>query len=537
MHAPARADDPAQEDVRRWFLGLGSEARLPLVTGFHEEGVNSGTFCALAPVSYREEALKGPGWNLMRGSHGPGFMVERGETDAEITTYLSNGSAPVEPLVIDRTFHGVRPSYRELAQEFRLFHNLFADPGSGRFWKFDDAGNETLAGELAADDVWVLTSLVRQYQAARQLDLLLFIDSGVYFDNALPVPESQEWISDELNARLTVGEADGRPLSRYLATRILPPPPIEASGMWPFEVADTYFPDFIIGTDDLGNPIRYTCDPDQLANYFGANPDAPNYLTPVHFRREVLGKYFNRPELYRVEDSYLRCGDLWGLRMDNDSADTVIVWLGDLGLYLPTAERDYWRSFNVGPTRAISDSTYRRAILGEFASSESDDLRFRSIYRRLDRAWMARFGWPLFRAPEPGDAHLLDAVRLPLHDSEAELEDAVRTLTKLLVDSLNEAEIARALPPGPEEERGISKLARWLKETGYPETDRDIAFLRGLQAVRSKGTAHRKGSGYEKALDRTFGDKRKGEAVHDLLRRAVTMLDGLLAFAVPDEGT
>jgi hypothetical protein len=499
--------------------------------------VNSGTFCALAPASYREEALKGPGWNLMRGSHAPGFVVERGAADAEVTTYLDNSSAPVEPLVIDRTFHGVRPAYRELAQEFRLFHNLYADPASGRLWKFDDAGNETLAGELAADHVWILTSLVRQYQAARQLDLLLFIDSGVYFDSALPVPASEEWITSELNARLSVGEADHRPLSRYLATRIIPPPPIEASGIWPFEAADTYFPDFIVGTDDLGNPIRFSCDPDNLANYFGANPNAPNYLTPVHFRREVLVKYFDRPELYRVEDGYLRCRDLWGLRMDNDSSGSVIVWLGDLGLYLPMGERDYWRSFNIAPVREISDSTYRRAILGEFAGSESDDLRFRSIYRRLDRAWIARFGWPIFRTPEPGDVHLLDAVRLPLHDSEAELEDAVRTLTKLLVDSLNEAEIARALSPGPDEERGISKLARWLTTSGYPETDRDIAFLRGLQEVRSKGTAHRKGRDYEKSLDRTFGDKRKGEAVHDLLRRAVTMLEGMLAFAAMDGGT
>lgn len=175
--------------------------------------------------------------------------------------------------------------------------------------------------------------------------------------------------------------------------------------------------------------------------------------------------------------------------------------------------------------------------MGEFASSESDDLRFRSIYRRLDRAWIARFGWPLFRAPEPGDAHLLDAVRLPLHDSEAELEDAVRTLTKLMVDSLNEGEIARALPPGPNEEKGISKLARWLTENAYLGTDRDIAFLRRLQDVRSKGTAHRKGRDYEKSLNRMFGDKRKGEAVQDLLRRAVMMLEGLLAFAVRDGGT
>ena len=35
--------------------------------------------------------------------------------------------------------------------------------------------------------------------------------------------------------------------------------------------------------DENGKEIRHTCNPSCLSNYFGANPTAPHYLTPVYF--------------------------------------------------------------------------------------------------------------------------------------------------------------------------------------------------------------------------------------------------------------
>jgi hypothetical protein len=536
MTAPVRREDPGQDDLREWFLRLGSQARLPLYTSLDEDGINCGTFCGLAPTSYREEALRDPGWDLMHGPHGPGFSQEWDGDGAETTRYFRTSSDPVEPLVIDREFYGIRPAYKELSEEFRLFHNLYNDVATGDLRKFDDAGNDEVAAQIQPDQAWALTSLVRRYQAARQLDLLLFIDCVVYYDASLPSPGEQAWVAADRNAVLHVGDLGGRPFSRFLATRVLPPPPIDRSGVWPFEGPLVDYPEFIIGSDEHGDPVRFTSDPGKLSNYFGANPGAPNYLTPVHFRRDVLVKYYDRPDMYTVEDGYLRCRALWGLQMDNDTSDTVMVWLGDLGRDLPASERDYWRAFNVPPTAGISDTAYRRAILGQFADAQSTDLRFHVAYRRLGDAWRERFGWPLFRDPEPGDAHLLDAVRRPLHDTDTEFEDLVRTLAKLLVDSLNEAEITRTLPPGPTDEKGISKLERWLNQAAYANADRDIKFLRDLQSVRSKGAAHRKGSDYEKALERALGAKRRAAAGNELLERSLPLLQDLATFAATPTG-
>ena len=73
-------------------------------------------------------------------------------------------------------------------------------------------------------------------------------------------------------------------------------------------------------------------------------------------------------------------------------------------------------------------------------------------------------------------------------------------MTKVLVDALNEKEIQKRLPDRIPDEKGISKLERWMSQEQYPSVEHDIAFLRRLQRLRSKLAAHRKGSDYAQVL-------------------------------------
>jgi hypothetical protein len=529
---PVDSADPEQAGTLRWLRELGTRQWLPICGHRDEVSARVGWYSALAPVSYRSEALKKPSWDLLHGGHGPGFSESSDGEGGWTRIYHRISSAPLEPLAIERGFEGIKPAFRELSEEFRLFHNLWQDPFSpGRFLKLDESANETLAAVIEPDGIWVSTPLVCQYQAARQMDLLLFVDSTARFDPSLPIPPRAEWVEADLNAARVGSDVSDAPFSLLWGTKVLPAPPVEQSRIWPYEEADDSFPEFIIGTDDMGNDVKFACNPDRLANYFGANPDAPNYVTPIYFRRDVLTKYYDRPEVFTVESDCVRCASSWLLRMDNDAPESVIVWLGDLGRDLSAQERLYWLSFNIPPNRPVSNSAYRRAILGEWADSESPDVRFRSGYRDLHDAWTKAYGWSLFREPEPGDVHILDLIRLPLHDSQSELEHTVGNLTKLLVDFLNEPALAGQLPPGPADERGISKLERWLVQSGYPAVERDISFLRNLQAVRSKGVAHRKASDYEKTLSRAFGNKRGAAAATKLLEDALAFVRELSAFA------
>ena len=520
----------AQEDMHEDFLALGRGPWTVVYRSWSIDDQEYGSvYCAFAPPTYRERVLGDPGWDLTMTDGRPGFSQGPGENGELVTTYhRESDDREVEPLVLLREFHGASPSYLEIVQEFRLFHNLWWDNERHVLMKAREDGTSEVAVEVSDDEVRVKTKLLRQYQAARQLDLLLFIDSVRHANSAgVTLPAEENWVSDELCATRYPNAIPSPPITRYLATRVIPPPPVERSGIWPYEEVDDHFPDFVIGYDDEGEELRHSCNPNALANYFGANPGAPHYLTPVFFRRDVLHKYYDNPEKYSVEDGAIRCSGSWILRMDNDGPDHVVVLLGDLGLDLPKSERDYWRSFNVAPEGKMSQTGVRRAFLGEWAEAQAPDLKFRAEYRQLADDWRKQEGWALFREPTGPDANLLQQLRVPLTESQTELEGSLDILAKLLSDGLNDREIQRRLESQVKDEKSIAKVERWLRQEGYEQADRDVKVLRDVQTLRLKAAAHRKGSDYEKTLGRILGDLRGRAAIIALLERATLFLEGM----------
>ena len=240
-----------------------------------------------------------------------------------------------------------------------------------------------------------------------------------------------------------------------------------------------------------------------------------------------MQKYYDKPELYTVTDGHIWCGSLWVLRLDNHANDYVRAFLGDIGRDLPRREREYWRTFNVASDSGLSDTIYRRAFLAEWAEAGASDLLFRSRYRTLIQEWFRTTGWSLFLDPEPEDASMLRRLRLPLNDSQPEFETALSLMVKLLVDSLNERSISTIIGEKLPTEKGISKFGRPLVEIGYPHADRDTELLRSLQELRSTGMAHRKGSQYQKTIEKILGDNRGRDAIESLMDRANEMMDDL----------
>ncbi|MGY2745560.1 hypothetical protein ACVWZ8_002677 [Arthrobacter sp. UYCu723] len=519
-----------QDTQLKLFRSLGDGAWTILKDSEYRDGISFGIYCALGDPARRSEFLADPGWDLTVTSGAPGFSQGGGET----TYHREWAEDGVEPFVLQREFYGAREDYVEIQQEFRLFHNLAVDKQTGNFIKPHDDGTEEVAVKFDGKQVLVRTRLVKQYMAARQMDLHIYIDSVVYGSKGETMPE--EWIIETDNTRLELhtpknGFPFDKPFSRLLGKKILPAGPMETCGVWPFEAPEEY-PEFVIGEDEHGRPVRYTCDPDQLANYFGKNSHAPHYLTPVHFRKEVLQKYYDRPELYSVSDGGVRCAALWSCRIDNDHADRVIVFLGDLGRDLPASERDYWRGFMIAPDAKISETNFRRSFLGQFTDPKSVDLIFKRRYDEVNEAWSSLYGWPLFRTPEGPDKQLFSRLRLPLNDSQAEFESSIRVLTQLLVDALNEKQIESLLSTKQSNEKGISKLERYFAQEQSLSAN-DVKVLRTLQEVRSRVTAHRKGSDYEKVLDKNFGNRRGREAVEVLMQDLLDWLSTIIE-SLPD---
>ncbi|MDR7555230.1 MAG: hypothetical protein QN157_06425 [Armatimonadota bacterium] len=528
-----------QQDLIANFIPSIGQKPWQVVYAIDDRGPDrSAIFCALLERKAVKGALEKDGWDLAIGDGLPGFSQswQEGKTT---TTYHRFGTEGLRPLVISRNFHGAFPCYLELCEEFRLFHNLAEDHQRGLLLDFDESGYEVEVARITERKVEVNWRYLLQFLAATQLYLAIYFDSIRYSMIPLEkVPkEKQQLEYREKKMRYSVNvrecdfQRDYRTLSRLLGKVIVAPLPIKKCGKWPFEERGTD-PEvsFIIGVTPDGRFQEFTSNPEKLSNYFGANQGAPHYLTPVYFRKEVLQKYYAEPDRYSVEDGYLRCLGLWGMQIDNDHPTHVIAFLGDLGRDLPYRERLHWKQYNVPPpaNAGISATCFRRSFLAQFADPESVDLVFTQKYQELNKTWRERMGWPLFLEPKPGDEHVL-AVHIPVTGSQRELDEQILALTKLLVDSLNEQGLERELTEKRKEERGIQKFERFLKNKGCKHGEEIIVFLRDLQGLRSAGVAHRKGSEYERRLERLgILGKDNRDVMKILLMRAVNALHLLL---------
>lgn len=507
-----------------------------------------GMWCALLDEDAAAGAIGHDSWDLRIGDGKPGFS-QSWPDGKEVTTYHRFGSGDgVRPLVLYRSFHGAFPQYEEVDEEFRLYHNLAEDKTRGLLLSFDASGREIEVVRVMPHKVLARLKHLRQFQAGTGLHLAIYIESVRYSQIALAHIPANERKRVEIDGmvrwRRNIAEPDFRKeyetFSRLLCKVLLAPPGRDKAGVWPFKDADDQRAvAFIVGVDEDGNELEHTSDPGVLDNYFGANPGAPHYLTPVYFRREVLTKYFAEPERYSVSDGQLTCLSLWSCQIDNDLDSHVVVFLGDLGRDLPYDERLHWRQFNVPPEGGVSETNRRRSFLAQFTDAQAPDLTFRHEYVDIMRDWERVHGWPLFLAPSPGDAHLLNTVRIPVTNSQVELDEQVGHLTKLLVDSLNEKELAARAGVLEENTKGIGKLAGFLETTQFPERQSIVQLLRDLQTLRSTGSAHRKGSDYKRIIAKLGVDPtRKPDAVRRFLEEATAALRALrLHYCGEREGT
>ncbi len=487
-------------------------------------------YSALLSETQVATALNQISWDLSVGDGASGFCQSY-EGDQEITLYRRFGYDGVEAILYSRHFHGIKPRQFDLSEEFRLFHNLYHDRQNDRYIHIDDRGREVVTAEILPSCVRVLTRFIRQYMAARQMSLALFFDHRVHarIDTELAkatLPNQEVSMADRRYS-YHVGDGGERAFSRLIGKKIISPPPVIESGIWPYDKEQPQkYADFIIGVGSDGSQVFHSCADDDLANYFGANEDAPHYLTPVWFKRDVLVKYYDDPDKYSIEDGYLSCASLWGIQIDNNLSDNVMVYLGDLGRDLDYEEQCYWKHFNVPPVDLrASETNYKRSFLGQFSDPTAPDLVFKLRYEEVKEAWMKTFGWSIFRPAHKDDGHVIKQLRIPISESHGEFDTQILFLTKLLIDSLNESELVKVCGRALPEERGISKLKRFLEKSSYPHIDRDIDLLLSLQNLRSSGAAHTKGKRFDQIRRKVGLDqKTPREVFRELIANANKML-------------
>ena len=321
--------------------------------------------------------------------------------------------------------------------------------------------------------------------------------------------------------------------SRLRGRKLISPFEKSESGFGAF-VKELEYVEFIIAVDKNGDEINYTCDSTKL-NHYGSNPGAPSDLTLVHFHKRVLDKYYSETSKYTVKDSMVECPFLWSMTIDNHSPDKVIVLLRDL-CSLPHTEQQHWRTHNILPEGGVSSTFYKRNVEGEWANSDQPDLLFKQSYEQLQQACNTCVDWQLLLPLGPRDEHHLKSLRIPSTDEQGDFDALVLSLTKILIDSLNQKELKKLIsleqeqnltPDQKESLKGsIGFLEIALNSCGVNDAADHVAFLRKLQSLRSSGSAHLKGSKYQRIAN-YFNIESKGlrEVFAGILSKALNVLN------------
>jgi hypothetical protein len=482
-------------------------------------------FSALIAPERVSRTLESMDWDLHWDNMRP-HLVRYGQGEGAKICYERFEEDGVEPVVIVREGNG--GSFVELAEDLRLFLDLYPHD-DGALVQVSDSGTIDIVAMVAPEEVRILKRPLLRYLQARQMYLAVFFDHIVTLvdTKSNPLPEGERHVDMRKADRFwCFGSTDehGDPISRLSGKRLLAPPPRSLR----LESEEERYMTFIIGEDAMGGAVEYSANPAALGDFFGKNPDAPNYLTPVYFRRDVLDRYFHNPSRFEVSDGVVRCGSNWLLRVDDDHREYVIVFLGDLGRDLPYTEQLHWRAHNIRPGGALSKTARTRSFDARFADGEQPEHRFKAAYNRFTKGWVAAYGWPLFRPLVPGDIHLLTKLHVPTSNNPAELDAQLLGLAKILVDSLNDEALDAAMAAPSTEERSLAKLERYLTLKAYPHAARDVATLRAIQSLRSAGAAHTRGSNYEKALRRLKLEGCTAPAIiTELLERTIQLFDSL----------
>ena len=162
---------------------LGKELWIQ-VSGNRNMDASSAVFwAALMPVENIDEAYRDCSWNSHIGTQCPGF-IEYGDK----ITYEAN------PLSFDsclnivhyRDFYGIKPSYVEISEEFRLLNNLYHDTNTNIFYEIENNGECAEVAKITNDDcVYIKLKSLMRYAAAKQMALLLFFDIRVKIPGSL----------------------------------------------------------------------------------------------------------------------------------------------------------------------------------------------------------------------------------------------------------------------------------------------------------------------------------------------------------------
>lgn len=521
-----------QEELLQYIKNIEQNVWFPAYKDLPFQGA---FYCVLINNEDIKKSLSDSSWDIGIGEGLPccSRMSIKGNNEVK---YYRYGKESMQPLVFVRNFNNIKPGYFEISEEFRHFHNLYFDKSSNRYIKIDENGDDEDVVVIENNTVKIKLTSIKQFLAIKKMSLLFLFDCRYNSKYSLkelsikkqliPLFRNGDIAYDYAITDMDWDFDDNKSFSRICGKKVIGGYSKENSNFWPYNQKPEEYDDFIIGTDENGNNVTYTSNPDELSNLWDKNPTTPLYLTPVFFKKEVLNKYYNDPNKYNVTDGYISCGNLWGLKIDNNKKEHVVVFLGDLGRDLRHKERLYWKSFNIPPDGSgISKVCWERSFEVKPSDPESLDLKFKYLFEIFNEKWNEKYGWDLFLPLDSDDKYHYHILHIP-DNNQSSFDEQIRGLVKIIIDSLNEKKLDEL---NTEKATGsINKFKCYLEANDIENIKPHIEFLKNLQALRSASVAHRKGENYKKiAHVFCIGEKSYSDIYKNILNSVINIFEFL----------
>lgn len=429
--------DKTYSDLIKLYTNISNQEWIPLINikkDESDEGVND-VFLFSALLENREkkieEYLETSNWGFSTDSFGRSTFYK---TEDEIHYVAGDVIDDIEYIVTYRTFNKHEPII-EINPKLIWYGDLIHKNG-----EFINSDNNRVQIKVDKSSVLVRREYLRDFLAASNKVLAICFDNRRYYkEDARMEYLSKEYKGSKYNISFSMSSGEYQKNNAYSfllgKTLIMPlSEPTHEHYQYFFEIDE--YEDFIIGVDNDEKPIVFTCNVDKLANYFGANPESPHFLTPVYFKRNVLDKYLNNPDDYNVQDGNISYLDKWSIPFTINEDDFVTVWLGDLSR-IPYLEQKHWRLYNEKPEGGIEEKFFKRQILAEWTDAILPE---REIFHLIDKVNLiieSKYGDKLFGELGDADKKLESAFSIPSNSSVTIYQNFLMQLNKITVERIN----------------------------------------------------------------------------------------------------
>lgn len=455
------------------------------------------TFCALIDKEkvYENDYLNKFEWGFATDSFGRVGFGTFGWGDTE-ELFFTDGTSyeDFEYLVALRYFDKYDTSV-EINPKFIWYGNLVKQNEG-----YVDALTDELIIKVTPYHIEVKREYLKDFLCALDKVCVIVFDHRRHFNSSEKIKSKYEDISGEnyfitlsvSSARGFGGNYDG--CSSIIGKTVISPFKKLHHRDYKYFTEDKEFERFIIDYDeDEDEEIEFTCNEAELANYFGANPDAPHFLTPVFFDIKVLDKYKNDPRNYVVNDSNISFLSEWSIPFNINKERKVSVWLGDLGR-IPFEEQKYWRTFNIKPEGKMDSKFVDRQIRGIWTDASRIESKLVPSLNRFNAMIKEQYGDVIFNVLSDADKEIYNTFMIPTNYSIPEYQSFLMKLSKLTAESINVKLIKKAMGDEYEKEAkgngSIFQLGVFLKYAKIDDNEKVSNSLKKAYNSRNKLSGH-----------------------------------------------